>query len=68
MIQEPETVSAAYSYGIAGFSGFTAWNLDSMAGGAESVTLITVCAIAVARLAYDLIRLYRYARGGKNDK
>ncbi len=60
-----ETVQSTVSYGTAA-GGIAAVNfLDSMAGMAESITLIVACTAVVARALYDIIRLVRLIKNKK---
>jgi hypothetical protein len=62
-----ETMQSAISYGSAGLGSATALTLDSIAGVAESVTILLACAVVAVRLVYDVTRYIRYLKEKKED-
>lgn len=62
-----ETAQSVLSYGAAGATSVTALTLDSMAGVAESVTILLACAVVAVRLVYDVTRYIRYIHVEKEE-
>jgi len=65
MADSHESFQSIVSYSFAGVGSATAMTIDSMAGVAESVTILLACAVVAVRLAYDITRFKRYLRKQK---
>lgn len=68
MTYHPETVQSAVSYSTAGGTAAAAAYLDSMAGVAESITILLACAVVAVRLLYDATRYIRYLKDKEKDR